>query len=73
MNAPDLTRFGWKKAFKEALENSGVKSNDLDTLELYDSYPVFPLIQLEEFGFCEKGKSGKFVYDGNTWPGGNFQ
>jgi acetyl-CoA C-acetyltransferase len=72
MTAGDVTRFGWKKAFNEAIENAGVKLSDFGTVELYDSYPVFELIQLEEFGFCERGKSGKFVYDGHTWPGGNL-
>jgi acetyl-CoA C-acetyltransferase len=68
----DITRFGWKKASEEAFKQAGIKCEDVDLVELYDSYPVMPLIQLEELGFCERGKAGKFVYEGHTWPGGSF-
>jgi acetyl-CoA C-acetyltransferase len=68
----DITKFGWKKAAEEAFTQAGIKPEDVDIVELYDSYPVMPLIQLEELGFCERGKAGKFVYEGNTWPGGKL-
>jgi len=68
----DITRFGWKKAGEEAFKQAGIKCGDVDVVELYDSYPVVPLIQLEELGFCERGKAGRFVYEGHTWPGGKL-
>jgi acetyl-CoA C-acetyltransferase len=68
----DLARFGWRKAGEEAFTQAGVRPSDVDIVELYDAYPVSCLIQLEELGFCEKGKAGKFVYEGHTWPGGDL-
>ena len=66
----DITRFGFSKASKEAHEMAGITSEDIDIAEIYDSYPVFQLITLEELGLCERGTAGKFVYEGNTWPSG---
>ena len=66
----DMTRFGYAAAGKEAFAMAGVGPKDIDVAEIYDSYPVFNLIALEELGFVTRGAAGKFVADGNTWPGG---
>ena len=68
----DLTRLGFYEASKEAYEMAGLKPSDIDVAELYDGYPVFPLITLEGLGLCERGEAGSFVYEGNTWPGGKL-
>jgi acetyl-CoA acetyltransferase len=70
MTEPDLTRMAYKRTAMEAYENAGVGPEDIDIVEFYDSYPIFLLMQLEEMGFCERGKAGQFVMDGNTSPGG---
>jgi len=67
---PDLTRFGYAEAAREAFGVAGLGVKDIDIAEIYDSYPVFNLIALEEIGFCERGQAGQFVMEGNTWPGG---
>ena len=72
MNQPDLTRMAYGKTSREAYANAGVGPEDVDIVEFYDSYPIFLLLQLEEMGFCERGKAGKFVMDGNTSPGGKL-
>jgi len=72
MNEPDLTRMAYKKTSEEAYKNAGVGPEDIDIVELYDSYPIFVILQLEEMGFCERGRAGKFVMEGNTWPGGKL-
>ena len=36
---------------------------------IYDSFTITVLIQLEDLGFCEKGKGGAFVSDGNLIAG----
>jgi acetyl-CoA C-acetyltransferase len=66
----DLAAFGWREAGRSAFSMARLSPGDVDIAELYDSYPIFPLIQLEELGFCETGTAGMFVADGNTWPGG---
>jgi len=69
---PDLTRFGYAEAAREAFNEAGLSPADIDLAEIYDSYPVFPLIALEEIGFCQRGAAGAFVMAGNTWPGGRL-
>ena len=68
----DLTRSGWNEAAKEAYEMATIGPNDIDIAELYDGYPIFPLIALEGLELCERGEAGPFVYEGNTWPGGKL-
>lgn len=68
----DLTRFGWAEAAAEAFSMAGISAADIDLAELYDSYPIFQLIALEELGFCKRGQAGAFVLDGQTWPGGSL-
>jgi acetyl-CoA acetyltransferase len=69
---PDLTRFGYGEAAAEAFAEAGLSPADIDLAEIYDSYPVFQLIALEELGFCDRGTAGEFVMSGHTWPGGKL-
>ncbi|MCP4754400.1 MAG: thiolase family protein [Proteobacteria bacterium] len=69
---PDIARFGWKKAGKEAFEQAGLTPADIDVAEIYDSYPIYQLITFEELGFCDRGESGKVFANGDTWPGGRI-
>jgi acetyl-CoA acetyltransferase len=68
----DMATLGYPRAAKEAYEMAGIGPKDVDVAELYDSYPVIPLIALEGLGLCEKGGAGSFIYEGNTWPGGKL-
>ena len=68
----DLTKLGFYEASQEAYEMAGITPKDVDIAELYDGYPIFPLITLEGMGICERGEAGAFVYEGNTWPGGKL-
>ena len=68
----DLARLGFDKAAKDAYEMAGIGPEDVDVAELYDAYPVVPLITLEGLGLCERGEAGAFIYEGNTWPGGKL-
>ncbi|MCZ7573884.1 MAG: thiolase family protein [Ardenticatenaceae bacterium] len=69
---PDLTRFGYAAAAADAFRDAGLSAADIDVAEIYDSYPVFQLIALEELGLCQRGEAGAFVLEGNTWPGGRL-
>ncbi|WP_028923499.1 thiolase domain-containing protein [Pseudonocardia acaciae] len=48
------------RAFAEA----GVTPADIDYVSIYDSFTITVLMMLEDLGFCEKGKGGRFVLDG---------
>lgn len=69
---PDITRYGWGPAGKDAFAEAGLNPQDIDVAEIYDSYPVFQLIGLEELGFCERGEAGELHLRGDTWPGGKL-
>ncbi|MDZ7833960.1 MAG: thiolase family protein [Desulfobacterales bacterium] len=69
---PDITRFAWAKAAKEAFEEAGIGPEDIDVAEIYDSYPIFQILGFEELGFCERGQAGEIFARGDTWPGGRI-
>ena len=68
----DVTRAGYDVASRKAYEMAGVTAKDIDIAEIYDSYPVWSLLTLEGCGLCNRGEAGKFVKEGNTWPGGKL-
>ncbi len=68
----DLAGLGYAVAAREAFAAAGLEPSDIDIAEIYDSYPVFNLIALEQMGFCDAGTAGQFVMEGNTWPGGKL-
>lgn len=65
----DLTysagRFSGAAAFAEA----GITPADIKYASLYDSFTITVIVQIEDLGFCEKGKGGAFVADGNLISG----
>jgi acetyl-CoA acetyltransferase len=69
---PDLTRFGWAKAGREAFGEAGITPADIDVAEIYDSYPIYQLIAFEEIGLCGRGEAGAMHLRGDTWPGGRI-
>jgi acetyl-CoA C-acetyltransferase len=67
----DLTYTAGVISGKQAFEEAGVAPSDIDYASIYDSFTITVLIQLEDLGFCEKGKGGAFVSDGALEsPGG---
>ncbi len=69
---PDLTRFAYAEASREAFAEAGLTPSDIDVMEIYDSYPIYQLIGFEETGFCKRGEGGKLFLEGKTWPGGKY-
>lgn len=51
---------------------AGIGPADVQTAVIYDHFTPFVLIQLEEFGFCERGEAKDFVRDGNIELGGGL-
>ena len=45
---------------------AGVTRADMDFAQLYDCFTYSVLVQLEDFGFCEKGESGAFFREGRA-------
>ncbi len=65
----DLTYSGARYSGKAAFDMAGVKPGDMKFAAIYDSFTITVLMQLEDLGFCEKGKGGAFVADGNLISG----
>jgi acetyl-CoA C-acetyltransferase len=65
----DLTYSGGRESGRAAFEMAGVKPSDIKYASIYDSFTITVVIQIEDLGFCEKGKGGNFVADGNLISG----
>ncbi|MEU3190827.1 lipid-transfer protein [Streptomyces sp. NPDC006992] len=49
---------------RQLWRTSGLGPADIDVAVLYDHFTPFVLMQLEEFGFCERGAGADFVAEG---------
>ena len=65
----DLTFSGAQKSGAAAFAEARVKPSDIQYASIYDSFTITVLVQLEDLGFCAKGKGGAFVSDGNLISG----
>jgi acetyl-CoA acetyltransferase len=66
----DFTESPCVRSGKTAFERAGLTPQDMDVLELYDSFTSTLLLTLEGLGFCKKGEGGSFVEDGKLRVGG---
>lgn len=69
---PDLTCTPARQSGELAFRMAGLTNNDIDVLELYDSFTITVLLQLEDLGFCQKGEGGSFITGQRTAPGGSL-
>lgn len=69
---PDLTKTAAVESGRRAYDMAGLKSSDVDVVELYDAFTINTVMFLEDLGFCPKGEGGAFVSGGRIAPGGNL-
>lgn len=50
-------------SYHTTLEQSGLTHDDIDCVQLYDNYPIWVTIQLEDLGFCGEGEGGEFIQE----------
>ncbi|MBB5049965.1 acetyl-CoA acetyltransferase [Rhodopseudomonas rhenobacensis] len=55
-----------------AFAMAGLAPSDIDVLQLYDGFTIYPILFLEDLGFCDKGKGGPLVESGAIAPGGRL-
>jgi acetyl-CoA acetyltransferase len=60
----DLLDTPGRQAAKEIYRQSGLRPSDVDVAQLYDCYTPTVLMQLDAYGFCDKGEAGPFVASG---------
>jgi acetyl-CoA C-acetyltransferase len=65
----DLTYSGAVWSGATAFAEAGIKPADIKYVSIYDSFTITVLITLEDLGFCERGKGGRLVADGNLIAG----
>jgi acetyl-CoA acetyltransferase len=68
----DLTTTAAARSGPEAFAQAGVRPEDIDTIQFYDSFTITVLLMLEDLGFCPKGDGGKFVEHGALRLGGRL-
>lgn len=56
----------------ELWTSSGLTPADIQTAILYDHFTPYVLMQLEEFGFCQRGEAKEFIKDGALEIGGRL-
>lgn len=59
-------------AAKRVYEMSGLSPKDIDAACLYDAFTSEVIMQLESFGFCDRGEGKDFVMDGGLEVGGRL-
>lgn len=67
--AIDLTYSGAAWSGPAAFDEAVVTPADIQYASIYDGFTITVLMQLEDLGFCAKGKGGTFVADGNLISG----
>jgi len=62
---------GCESMAKRLYAKAGLGPSDVDVAQIYDHFTGCVLMQLEDFGFCERGEGGPFVESGAlSWPDG---
>ena len=60
----DLTHRGGSLSAARALREAGASIEDVDFVELYDSFTITVLLTLEDLGFCRRGDAGARAAEG---------
>jgi acetyl-CoA acetyltransferase len=50
------------KAARKAFAQAGYGPNDMQVLEIYDSFTITVMCELEESGFCNKGEAADWIW-----------
>ena len=70
--ARDLWNLGGHTAMQQALARADRQPQDLDFLQLYDSFSFNPILGVENAGVVERGRGGEFFAAGRGAPGGDL-
>jgi acetyl-CoA acetyltransferase len=70
--APSLTDFGCKASSARAFEQAGLKPCDIDVGQIYDSFTITLLVELESMGFFGRGEAGPAILNGALDLGGSL-
>jgi acetyl-CoA C-acetyltransferase len=68
---PSFTETPGVASATRAFEMAGLRPDEMDCAQLYDSFTITVLLALEDLGFCKKGEGGPFVESGEIGPDGS--
>lgn len=68
----DLMVTGAVESGKRAFSMAGLTPQDIDVVEVYDSFTITVLLTLEGLGFAPRGGAAELMLSGITRPGGSF-
>jgi acetyl-CoA acetyltransferase len=69
---PDFTTTAAALCGPRVFAEAGLSCDDVDTVQLYDSFTITVLLLLEGLGFCKRGEGGPFVESGVLRRGGSL-
>jgi len=58
------------EAAKQAYQMAGITARDVDVAEVHDCFTITEIINYEDLGFCERGRGGQFLEEGQTYIDG---
>jgi acetyl-CoA C-acetyltransferase len=59
-------------AGQEAYNMAGLEPKDVDVAEVHDCFTIAEILAYEDLGFCDSGKGGNMIQDGETEIGGKI-
>lgn len=68
----DMTELGGQAAGKKLWSRAGVGPAEMDCAQIYDCFTISVILQLEAYGFCNKGEGGPFAQSGAIGYGGKL-
>ena len=60
------------EAANRAFRDTDLSRKDVDLIEVHDCFTIAEILALEDLGFCEKGKGGKFYDEDQTYFDGKL-
>ncbi|NRB05716.1 MAG: thiolase family protein [Rhodobacteraceae bacterium] len=69
---PIQLRGGWTLDVDTLWDQAGCGPQDMDLVQTYDDYPVISMMQIEDLGFCAKGRAADFLRDKDMTTTGDF-
>jgi acetyl-CoA acetyltransferase len=69
---PDAIELPSGTAAQELYRRAGLGPADIDVAQFYDCFTITALVQLEDYGFCERGEGGPFAASGAIELGGRL-
>ncbi len=69
---PIQLRGGWSVDIDALWDSADCSPEDIDLLQTYDDYPVISVMQVEDLGFCPKGKAVDFLRNKDMTTTGDF-